>query len=653
MEALFDVDISSLETLHEEERLTMIRLLVNGEITAEQANQALAIHKKHRTPLLAILGSLGVLSQQSYARDLSEVTETAFAGDLIGSDNLDCDPSFVRLFDPAVMMRALFCPLRRTGDLVVVLAVDPTDDSIEDLVRQVVPTAEVVALAGTEINVTRLVDSAFRDKLIYKAVYDLRIRRPDESASQVFTGAQIAIGAAILVGVLVALLWNFWTTLAVLVAAVNVFYFFSIAYKLLLSIVGSFERRPPTDRPESAPLDDADLPLYSILVPVYKEPEVVPTLLQALSRLDYPAEKLDVLLLMEEDDLVTIRAAKAAHPPSFFRFIYVPKSLPRTKPKACNYGLNFCRGTYVTIYDAEDIPEPDQLKKALRAFLDGPDNQVCVQAALNYFNSTENYLTRMFTLEYSYWFDFMLPGLDLMRLPIPLGGTSNHFRLDLLRELGAWDPFNVTEDADLGIRASARGYTVGVIRSTTYEEANKALKNWIRQRSRWIKGYMQTWLVHNRHPLRLLRAVGLKNWSSYQFFVGGTVIAFLTNPIMWLLAAVVLLCHVSLAAPFMGGLLWLAAFNFLVGNMLGIYLNMLAVFRRRLFGLTAYALTNPFYWLLHSAAAYLALWQLFSKPFYWEKTQHGLTNRRAGLDGTSVNTGVAGAGSPRQEPAHG
>ncbi len=315
MEALFDVDISSLETLHEEERLTIIRLLVNGEITAEQANQALAIHEKHRTPLLAILGSLGMLSQQSYRGNLSEVTETAFAGDLIGSDNLDYDPSFVRQFDPAVMMRALFCPLRRTGDLVVVLAVDPTDDAIGELVKQVVPTAEVIALAGTEINVTRLVDSAFRDKLIYKAVYDLRIRRPAESASQVFTGVQIAIGAALLLCVVVALLWNFWATLAMLIAAVNIFYFLAIAYKLLLSIVGSFERRPSTEEPDVAPLDDADLPLYSILVPVYKEPEVVPALLQALSRLDYPAEKLDVLLLMEEDDLVTIPRGQGGPPP--------------------------------------------------------------------------------------------------------------------------------------------------------------------------------------------------------------------------------------------------------------------------------------------------------------------------------------------------
>ena len=327
---------------------------------------------------------------------------------------------------------------------------------------------------------------------------------------------------------------------------------------------------------------------------------------------------------------MTIEAARSANPPSFFRFILIPPSQPRTKPKACNYGLSFCRGEYVTIYDAEDIPEPDQLRKAVHAFRTGPESLVCVQAALNYFNSAENYLTRMFTLEYSYWFDYMLPGLDRLGLPIPLGGTSNHFRVDRLRELGAWDPFNVTEDADLGIRASAQGYTVGIIDSTTYEEANRAYKNWIRQRSRWIKGYMQTWLVHNRNPIRLLRRIGLRSWLSYQFFIGGTCLTFLINPLMWSLYVIWLLFGPEwLDEVFGGWVVYIALFNFLIGNMLGIYLNMLAVFRRRLFHLTAFAMTNPLYWWLHSIASYMALWELFTKPFYWQKTTHGLTTVHA------------------------
>ncbi len=169
----------------------------------------------------------------------------------------------------------------------------------------------------------------------------------------------------------------------------------------------------------------------------------------------------------------------------------MPTSHPRTKPKACNYGLQFCRGEYVTIYDAEDYPEPDQLKKALLAFRNGPPELICVQAALNYFNANENYLTRMFTLEYSYWFDYLLPGLDRLGCPSRSAEQQPLSHRPFAR-IGAWDPYNVTEDADLGIRAAVHKYTVGIVESTTFEEANKRLRNWIRQRSRWIKGYMQT-----------------------------------------------------------------------------------------------------------------------------------------------------------------
>jgi cellulose synthase/poly-beta-1,6-N-acetylglucosamine synthase-like glycosyltransferase len=399
----------------------------------------------------------------------------------------------------------------------------------------------------------------------------------------------------------------------------------AIVFKLAISLAGMTSQRQKSDRAQSD-IPAPELPVYSILVPVYREPKVIPTLLQALARLDYPPEKLDVILLFEEDDAETIAQAKAARPPHHFRFVYIPKSLPRTKPKACNYGLQFCRGEFVTIYDAEDIPDPGQLKEAVRALRHGGADLVCVQAALNYFNSSENVLTRMFTLEYSFWFDYVLPGLDRLGLPIPLGGTSNHFPVARLRKLGAWDPFNVTEDADLGIRATVENFRVGVIRSTTYEEANRELGNWIRQRSRWIKGYMQTWLVHNRRPASLLRAIGLRRWLSYQFFIGGTCLTFLANPVVWLVCALSLLFPAWMG-PFKAGWIRDLAFaTFVSGNGLAIVQSAIGAYRRRLTHLLPYALLTPFYWCLHSIAAYVALWQLFTKPFYWEKTTHGLTS---------------------------
>ncbi len=624
----FDLDLAGTEALREDERFVLLRLLATGTITEEQAAEAIAVHRRTGSPLLDILGANGALRQREYAAQIAAVTDSGLGSPLVGTDALAIDPTLARQFSPAVLMRFLFFPLANTGSFTTLLAVNPDDPAVAAAVQEVLPDTEIIALVATERDVTRLMDAAFQTGLTYQAVHGLRSVRPDESASRVFTGSQIVVFAALSLLLAAGLILDTSRTLSIIIVATSILYAAAVAFKGLLAFVGALEERElgVTDE-EVAALDEHDLPVYSVLVPVYREPAVVPTLLAALRRLDYPLEKLDVLLLVEEDDEQTISAARAADPPPFFRFIYIPASQPRTKPKACNYGLAFCRGELVTIYDAEDIPQPDQLKKAVIAFRKGADSLVCVQAALNYFNPAENYLTRMFTLEYSYWFDYMLPGLDRLHLPIPLGGTSNHFRLGRLSGLGAWDPFNVTEDADLGIRASARGYTVGVVNSTTYEEANKAVKNWIRQRSRWIKGYMQTWLVHNRHPVKLLREIGPIAWLSYQFFIGGSIATFLINPLLWLCMLVWLIFRPDwIAAVFSGWVLDLALFNFLFGNMIGIYLSMLAVFRRRLFGLTPFALTNPFYWLLHSAAAYMALWQLFTKPFYWEKTDHGLTS---------------------------
>jgi cellulose synthase/poly-beta-1,6-N-acetylglucosamine synthase-like glycosyltransferase len=619
--------LDAINTLEVNDKETIYQLLSEQNISPGQLEDALAIHIEHRTPMLDILGSMGYVNPKDYAAQLAQVNNTGYISDLVGSEFLDYDADFVQRFNPADLIRYLFCPLRQLDDsTVIVLAVNPNEAALTSIVQKVVPNAELLVMVGTEVNVTQLVNSLFQEPLLHHAINHLREQRPEESASRVFTRPQLIVGAIIALGIIAGLLLNPTATMVAFIVVMSIVYAISIFYKLALSLASQSRTGDSLLVEHANALVGAELPIYSILVPVYKEPEVVPRLLKALSRIDYPREKLDVLLLMEEDDLETIAKAREAAPPSFFRFIIVPESLPRTKPKACNYGLHFCRGKYVTIYDAEDIPEPDQLRKAVAAFEKGGESLICVQAALNYFNAEENYLTRMFTLEYTYWFDSLLPGLDRLKLPIPLGGTSNHFRLDKLQELGAWDPYNVTEDADLGVRASCNGYKVGVIRSTTYEEANKAYRNWIRQRSRWIKGYMQTWLVHNRNPLHLLRSVGLRDWLSYNLFIGGTVAVFLINPIMWGLFLLWALFHPAWMGQLFTGWVWIiAVFSLIVGNGTAIILNIMGIFKRKNYRLLLYALTNPFYWSMHSVAAYIALWQLITKPFYWEKTNHGLT----------------------------
>ena len=424
----------------------------------------------------------------------------------------------------------------------------------------------------------------------------------------------------------------------------NFFLFFLIGFKFLLSVVGAkSENLQKVSDAEMNNIEDKELPFYTILLPVFKESEVIYKLASNLQNMNYPLEKLDVKLLIESDDEVTFNAVKNLKFPCLFDPVIIPYAQPKTKPKACNYGLHFSKGKYLTIYDAEDIPDSDQLKMVHTLFQKIPDDYIVIQCALNYYNKTENYLTRMFTLEYSYWFDYMLPGLDGLKVPIPLGGTSNHFKFDKLIELGGWDGFNVTEDADLGLRANSKGYKVTVLNSSTYEEANNAFYNWIRQRSRWIKGYMQTYLVHMRNPIKLLKEVGWIGFLGVQFFIGGTFFTFLVYPILLLL----FIFHLIITLDYAESMIWsssnsndisnliqlifpewvtfISTFNFLAGNILMIFINMIAVFRRRSYNLILFTVTNPIYWLMHSISAYKGLFQLIYKPFYWEKTNHGLT----------------------------
>jgi cellulose synthase/poly-beta-1,6-N-acetylglucosamine synthase-like glycosyltransferase len=383
-------------------------------------------------------------------------------------------------------------------------------------------------------------------------------------------------------------------------------------------------------------LDDRELPVYTILVPVYREAKVFPILAKAIERLDYPKAKLDVKVLLEEDDLETIEVARKAGLPSYVDLLVVPRGEPKGKPKACNYGLIHAKGQYVVIFDAEDIPEPDQLKKAIVAFRKGDVRLACVQAKLNYFNRDQNLLTRWFTTEYSMWFDLFLPGLDASHAPIPLGGTSNHFPTARLRDLGAWDPFNVTEDADLGMRLYKRRWTTAVIDSTTYEEANSELYNWIRQRSRWVKGYIQTYLVHMRDPLRLYRQIGLRAFISFQFVVGGTFFGYLVNPLYWLLTVAWFLFHWGIVNQiFPAPIFYLGAIGLYLGNFAFTYLNVAGCLRREYYDMVKYALLSPVYWAFMSVAAWKGFLQLFYRPSYWEKTEHGLYRGRIHLRRTA------------------
>lgn len=600
-----------------------------GLVSAEELAEAFAEHHRTGGDIAAIVLTNGWAEQSDVYPALSELWGIPY----IELGDQERDPSLAQRLGVERTLRTRVLPLRRVEGGVIACAVDspPGPDALRTL-RLVYPGDAFAFYLARPTDLDDAVRTAFSDRLLQAATFALSRRSPDESAITVFTKPQyIAFAVLTMLFILALYLFPLATIVGMAVAA-NIAFFVSVAFKVWVSLAGAqIEYFQPVTDEEVAGIRDDELPMYTVLLPVYKEANIVALLIDNLAKLDYPKDRLEILVLLEEDDDDTIAALEAANPPSYVHMLVIPDGPPKTKPKACNVGLYFARGEYCVIFDAEDRPEPDQLKKAVVAFRKGDPRLVCVQGQLNYFNVTENFLTRMFTLEYSYWFDYLLPGLFRLGLVIPLGGTSNHFRTDRLRRLGAWDPFNVTEDADLGVRASVRDYTIGVINSTTYEEANNDLGNWIRQRSRWIKGYMQTALVHTRHPTALVQKIGFRKASGFLLLVAGTPLTFLLAPLMWIPFFFWLAFGtetVDLYFPVWA--VYLSAFNLLLGNGLAIYLNMLAVFRRGMYGLVGWALLNPLYWLCHSYASYKALVQLFTKPFYWEKTNHGLTDSTHG-----------------------
>jgi glycosyltransferase involved in cell wall biosynthesis len=499
-----------------------------------------------------------------------------------------------------------------------------------ELARQVAALQQhgiCVALA-TRPRIAAAAESYWRAQRLDLAARGLHRRRPGDSAGGVMVYTWQLLAAAIGCGLVVGGLTMAPDVTLAALAGLAALPFLGIVL-LRLAALGEvllprFPRR--RGRPTLASLAEAELPVYSVLVPLYREAGMLPGLVRALQNLDYPRAKLEILLVLEEADLDTQVALLPLALPPCFRTVLVPDGPPYTKPKALNYALSLARGDYVVVYDAEDRPQPDQLRRALEAFAAEPPHTGCVQARLNIYNPRDSWLTAQFTVEYSALFDAILPALARLGLPVPLGGTSNHFRRDTLIAVGGWDPFNVTEDADLGFRLARRGWRTAVVTSTTWEEAPAGFATWFRQRTRWLKGWMQTYLVHTRRPLRLVADLGVRGALGFHILMGGLVLSALAHPLLyallaWQVAAGRLLApaETPLAAA-----LWAAAWiNLVAGYLAAIAVGAVSALRRGQPRLAVSALMMPLCWLLVSAAAYRALYQLATDPYLWEKTEHG------------------------------
>jgi cellulose synthase/poly-beta-1,6-N-acetylglucosamine synthase-like glycosyltransferase len=361
-------------------------------------------------------------------------------------------------------------------------------------------------------------------------------------------------------------------------------------------------------------LDSHNLPTYTVMVAVYKEAPVMPQLARAMGKLNWPMDKLDIIILLEADDEVTLQAALKAGFPAGTRLLILPDGIPKTKPRALNYGLRRARGEFVCIYDAEDRPHPDQLKEAFAVFQKSDARLACVQAPLYGTGANRSLISAHWCLEYAVHFQYLIPALSALKAPIPLGGTSNHFRASRLRDAGGWDAWNVTEDADLGLRFARLGWRIGIIKRGTWEEAPRAFSVWYKQRSRWIKGFMQTWFVLMRHPITVLRQMGWWKFTALQLTLGSAILAPIVHGPFFLF---VLLCILSpeLSVGRTGWTLMIAGYCVtLIGDLgaPGVPLH----------GRIRAALTRPLYWPLHSLAAMLAVYELVVRPHYWAKTPH-------------------------------
>ncbi|CAH1223973.1 hypothetical protein PAECIP111893_05058 [Paenibacillus plantiphilus] len=603
-------------------------------ITEEQLQQALLFQQKSGGLLGDILLSLQLIEAEDLYRAIASQNNIG----RIGSELSINTP--VRL--PEELARELgIVVIHQYINRFLVAVSDPLTEEQMEKVQELLgmPLEQVLA---TRAEMERFWRDIYGSEMLHESISKLADEQPHNSALQTFTRLQIGGFVLVVIAIAIGLSFQFWATLLTVNLIIQLFYFVMSSFKFTVILFGSRRNSQFRYTPEEiAAIDERELPVYTILVPMYKEAQVVPHLLHNLERLDYPKAKLDVRLLIEEDDDEMRTILTEMNLPPYYTVLVVPDGLPKTKPKACNYGLIRARGEYVVIYDAEDQPDPDQLKKVFLTFRQCPEEFACIQAKLNYFNSDQNLLTRWFTQEYSMWFELLLPGIMQLNVPIPLGGTSNHFKMSVLQELGAWDPYNVTEDADLGIRLYKHGYKTAIVDSRTWEEANSRTGNWIRQRSRWFKGYLQTWLVHMRNPVKLVREIGFKGFIGFQVMILATPLLPLLNPIFWLMLVLWFGFQVGMIQQFFPGFIYyLASFEFYVGNFLFIFSNVAGVYwvihelenrgdRFFSYKLVRYAILSPIYWVLMSIAAMKAAWQLITKPFYWEKTEHGLTEQPA------------------------
>lgn len=570
---------------------------------------------RHGTSLETELLASGAISSDIYYEALAELLGLPFAAALDPAEVEDLPGIDTQLARPtAIRLR----PRGRAPLTAIVPSADRLDEIRERL--RLAPPLRDMMIATTPAAMRAALWQAGHDRRLRETVDGLFSAAPEASARITLWGRQGFYLGALLTFIFMLLVTVPGIILRILHVALGLFFFSTVIVRAYALLARWRERRKPRLVPPGG-----KRPVYSVFVALYREAAVVPQLIATLDRLEWPTACLDIKLICEADDRETLDALAAAAPGPQYEVVKVPPGRPRTKPKALTYALAAARGDYLVIYDAEDRIDPLQLEEAWRTFESGPPDLACLQAPLIVTNARESWLAALFAMEYAGLFRALLPFLADARMPMPLGGTSNHFRTRVLQAVGGWDPYNVTEDADLGLRLFRRGYRCGVLGRPTYEEAPTEIKAWLGQRTRWFKGWLQTWLVLMREPSRLVRDMGLWPVLVFQVLVGGLVLSSLAHPLLFAYVGVVLWRLVAEQAAIGALDLTLFAFDFI--NIAGSYLVFILLgrigmtLRERLAVGPRWMLT-PFYWMLISLAAWRAVRELHSDPFFWNKTAH-------------------------------
>ncbi|TNC50053.1 glycosyltransferase [Rubellimicrobium rubrum] len=535
---------------------------------------------------------------------------------LVDPRALPPDADLVSRLDPVLAMTEGLLPWRRLAQVAVVLCADPFAS------RRHLPRLEAalgpVQLARAEpASLSAALHRAVGQPLALRAEQ----RLPGSASCRTLPGARLlrwALAASIGLAALSAL-----APLAVLAspAALAVLSLLSSVLLKIAAVAVTLRRDRHDDGASVVP---ARLPVVSVLVPLYREREIAGTLLRRMEALDYPRDLLDLCLVVEDDDQLTHAALGAARLPPHAQIVVVPEGTLRTKPRALNYALNFARGSLIGIYDAEDAPAPDHLRRVAEVFARRGSGTACLQGALDYFNCDRNWIARCFTLEYASWFRVLLPGLERLGLALPLGGTTLFLRREALEAVGGWDAHNVTEDADLGIRLARHGYRTEMIAIATQEEANARAWPWVKQRSRWLKGYAVTWAVHMRDPVRLWHELGPRRFWGFQIMFLGTLLQFALAPLLWSFWLVPLGLSHPLAPLLPPGLMVGLSILFLSAQALDIAFAWVGARRAGKGHLAVWGVTLMVYFPLATLAIYKALWELARCPFHWDKTAHGI-----------------------------